>query len=645
MKSATGMVLLIFSVSLPAQNSPPETALVIRSDVREVAIDVAVHDKSGRAVSGLTAKDFTVWEDGKKQTITSVSSGSAEPGVSAKHIVLLFDNSVSSPGDQEASRRAAARFVETLAAPDRYMAVASAMFNEVTIHQNFTTNGAALKQGIERATPAAAAGRKDPTPPAHAPLQGNRAPKQGVSGTVDRINAPIAQGARGGVGYGRPTGQSMDSTQRDADPTRPLASWLEAVAHSLAPAPGRKAVILFSGKYSLVSDSNHSIAEAIQACNRANVAVYAIENGSSFATAVARGTGGAVYRVDGDLAENLAAIAREQDSYYRVGYLPPDSRDGACHSIRIKVNEGHPEVRSRTEYCTSRPLAIQTVKSSSGAAKRAIGDPAGGTSSASISLPYFYTGSNRARIYVSMDVVPAGVRFEKSAGGLNARIEVAGMTSTADSAIAAQFSDAVDVTRKTRAESDAFVKSPWHYEHQFLVASGKYTFRLALAEGDATLARVDTPLDVPPWDSGTLGMGALALCSGIQKPETGGLELEENMALQVSGYSFSPYAAYRFPRAQRVYLYTEIYDAGLTASPAPSISMRYRIVDTRTGETKLDSGKADVRNFVKPGSSRVPLATMLPLDKLKSGPYRLDVTAEHSSDSESVTRSVEFQME
>jgi VWFA-related protein len=643
-KSAAGMALLILCASLCAQDTASDTPLVIRSEVREVAIDLAVHDKKGGAIAGLTAKDFTVWEDGKKQMITSVSSGSADPEASAKHIVLLFDNSVSPIRDQEASRRAAARFVESLAAPDRYMAVASAMFDAVTIHQNFTTSGAALREGIERATPAAAADGTKATPPDNAPPPPGRVINPGVSGTVDQNNLPIAQGARGGVGYGQPTGPRMDTTPRTADPARALAAWLEAVAHSLAAAPGRKAVILFSGKYNLVSDSDRSIAQVIQACNRANVAVYAVENGSSFATAVARGTGGAVYRVDDELSENLAAIAREQDTYYRVGYMPPSSADGACHSIRIKVNDGNPEIRSRTEYCTSRPVAIVTAKGSGDGAKSVLADTAGTSSTASISLPFFYTGSNRARVYVSVDVIPGGVKFAKAGDTLNARIAVAGVASSAEGGTAAQFTDAVDLSRKTRAEADAFVQAPWHYEHQFLVGSGRYQFRMAFAEGDAAVARVEAPLDVPSWDSATLGMGALALCSGGQKAETGALELEENAALQASGYSFSPLASYRFPRTQRVYLYTEIYDPGLASSPLPSISMRYRIVDARTGEMKQDSGKADIRNFVKPGNSHVAVATMLPIEKLESGAYRLEVTTEHSSGSESVKRSVEFQI-
>jgi VWFA-related protein len=47
------------------------TDLVIRQNVRRVVVDVVVSDSSGKPVSGLNARDFSVTEDGKSQRIRS----------------------------------------------------------------------------------------------------------------------------------------------------------------------------------------------------------------------------------------------------------------------------------------------------------------------------------------------------------------------------------------------------------------------------------------------------------------------------------------------------------------------------------------------------------------------------------------------
>lgn len=66
---------------------------LIRSDFRLVLVDSIVADRQGAYVHGLTQKDFTVWEDGKQQTITTFSfqAGAASSGDRQPHnLVLVF---------------------------------------------------------------------------------------------------------------------------------------------------------------------------------------------------------------------------------------------------------------------------------------------------------------------------------------------------------------------------------------------------------------------------------------------------------------------------------------------------------------------------------------------------------------------------
>ncbi len=78
----------------------------IRSETKIVLVDAVVTDKKGY-VHDLTAKDFEVLEDDKKQAITSFSS-EADAGAASKaqthYMMLLFDDSSMDSSDQRRAR-------------------------------------------------------------------------------------------------------------------------------------------------------------------------------------------------------------------------------------------------------------------------------------------------------------------------------------------------------------------------------------------------------------------------------------------------------------------------------------------------------------------------------------------------------------
>src|SRR5579885_1847421 len=99
---------------------------VIRAETRLVLVDAVVTDKKGNYIRDLSQKDFRVWEDNKEQTIKSFSLESDEgaPSNSQRHyLVLFFDNSSMTPGDQTQARQAAMKFIERNAAPNRLIAI------------------------------------------------------------------------------------------------------------------------------------------------------------------------------------------------------------------------------------------------------------------------------------------------------------------------------------------------------------------------------------------------------------------------------------------------------------------------------------------------------------------------------------------
>jgi VWFA-related protein len=237
----------------PAQNQAPSPASdsstpVFKAETRLVLVDTIVTDNSGNYVTGLTAKDFKVWEDNKEQPIKSFSaeSGSAAPSEDHRHyLVLLFDNSTMSFADQAQAREAAAKFVEANAGPDRYMAVIN-FGGTLNVAQNFTPDAERLKQVVRNVK--------------FSNVSPNAQPTQ-----VASLGAPQLGSAEAHFG------------------TRTLLLALRSVAKSLASVPGRKSVVLLTAGFPMTPgapdyfERQSELMAVIDACNKANVAVYPID--------------------------------------------------------------------------------------------------------------------------------------------------------------------------------------------------------------------------------------------------------------------------------------------------------------------------------------------------------------------------------
>jgi Ca-activated chloride channel family protein len=113
---ALGLIALVFATGLAAIPQQP----AFRSGVDVVNLGVAVIDKSGAAVSGLTRDDFVVYEQGRKQELRYFAADGAQEAVGPDgdrpplHIGLVFDTSGSMDRDMELARSAAIRFLNRL---------------------------------------------------------------------------------------------------------------------------------------------------------------------------------------------------------------------------------------------------------------------------------------------------------------------------------------------------------------------------------------------------------------------------------------------------------------------------------------------------------------------------------------------------
>jgi len=350
---------------------------------------------------------------------------------------------------------------------------------------------------------------------------------------------------------------------------------------------------------------------------------------------LAAGTGGFVIHETNDLVGAMEKIGKEQDEYYILGYTPPDSDEGSCHTLRVKVDRGGTEVRARTGYCNSKPVDLLAGNSSEKDLEtRAIAAQAGNVS-ASMQLPFFYTAPNVARVNVAMEIATDNVKFDKQKGKYHATLNVLGLAYLPDGSVGARFSDSLKLEFDDKKLMEAFKEQPMHYENQFDVASGKYNLKVVFASGGESFGKVEMPLVVDPYDAKQFSMSGLALSKEARRASELGtgldaLLLEDRVPLIVDGVQLVPYGSNHFKKTDLTAFYFELYEPLLvTGDPKipPVVAFELRVLDGKTGEQKEDTGLMRVGLPKQTGSPMVPIGAKVPTASLTPGPYKVEIKA------------------
>jgi VWFA-related protein len=239
----------------PAQQSgeaPASDATVIKAQTRLVLVDTVVTDKKGSYIRDLTAKDFKVWEDNKEQAITSFSfedETASTDNSARRYLVLFFDNSTMDMGDQARARQAAAQFIDANSGPNHLMAIVD-FGGTIQIAQNFTSDADRLKQVVSGLKMSAV------SPNAQTPVQ------------MASLGAPPPDTIAGVPNFN-------DAEADFGVQTVMLA--LRTLAKDLSSVPGRKTLVMLTAGFPLTPQHMSELTAVIDACNKANVAVYPID--------------------------------------------------------------------------------------------------------------------------------------------------------------------------------------------------------------------------------------------------------------------------------------------------------------------------------------------------------------------------------
>jgi hypothetical protein len=362
---------------------------------------------------------------------------------------------------------------------------------------------------------------------------------------------------------------------------------------------------------------------------------------------LAQGTGGFVIANSNDLLGGMQRIADDQSQYYVLGYTPPESTEGSCHTLRVKVDRGGTQVRARSGYCNVRPKDLLAGNPIEKEMETRVSGEMAGNVTGSMEAPYFYTSPNTARVNLAIGIPSNALKFEKIKGKQHSAVNVLGIAYKPDGTIAARFSDTVNFDFEDKKELEQFQKQPYHYENQFDVASGQYTLKVVFSSGNESFGKLQLPLVVDSYDGKQFSMSAVALSNQMQRVAdlSTGLDSEllgDRTPLVVQGIQLVPSASNRFKKTDSVGVYAEIYAPLLTGPNPPQVGVELIVMDRKTGEKKVDVAS---RAATQAGSAVVPMGIKVPVDTLAAGSYRVELRALDSLGNSVKPRTADFDVE
>lgn len=365
--------------------------------------------------------------------------------------------------------------------------------------------------------------------------------------------------------------------------------------------------------------------------------------------ALANGTGGFVILNTNDLLGGMQRIANELSEYYVLGYVPAETPEGSCHTLKVKVERGDTVVRSRSGYCNVRPADMLAGKPVEKELENQANGTKSGTIAASMQTPYFYTSPNVARVNLAMDIPTNSIKFEKVKGKQHATLNILGIAYKGDNSVAARFSDAVNLDFDGKKEVEEFAKQPFHYENQFDVASGQYALKVVFSAGGEAFGKLESPLVIEPYDGKQFVMSAMALSNNIRRVSemATGLDaalMEDHTPLVSQGFQIVPAATYHFKKTDNAAIYAEVYEPLLTSS-TPQVGVEMKVTDKKTGEAKIDTGLQNAQTFIQKGNPVMAVGMKLPVAKLDPGSYRVAMQAVDSAGNKTQARSADFEVE
>jgi len=587
----------------PAQQQPPYRVHVT-SEL--VLVNVVVRDKKGNLVRDLRKDDFTLLEDGKRQTISSfdfenvdelTTAGAAEATVSGtaadtallrptdnpatlnardrRLMLLFFDFSGMEPEEIERSVDAAKTFVQTRMQPADLIALVSLATN-MRIDLDFTGDKAKVLAALTSYTSGQGQGFDN-----------------GATGSSE--GAAETSGAF--------TADDTDYNTFNAD--RKLLA-LQAIMQTLGKISQKKAIIYFSNGISQNGVDNQSALRAATASAvKANVSIYPVDirglqafppggeaqnaslhgqspyNGAAVLndlnsnastqdtlSTLASDTGGKAFFDSNDFGAVFSQVQKDSSAYYVLGFTSTNAlKDGRFRHLKVQLNRADLKLDYRSGYYAGRDFEHLNRTDREQQMQDELASELSQTDVAVYAgAAYFRQDDSHYYLSVSLVIPGSQIPFVQAKDKDNATIDVIGEVRADGRFAVGHLRDTVKLALDS---AEQVRRKNVQYNTGFVLAPGSYHLKFVVRENQTgRMGSFETDVQIPDLRKTPLRMSSVVLSSqrvpATAKKASGPHPLVQGQTELV------PNITHVFTQDQHLYLQYEVYDPARGKNPAPA---------------------------------------------------------------------------
>jgi VWFA-related protein len=625
------LTTLAWSVHAQQAQQPPRSIFRVRTDL--IPVDVSVLDKDRQPVRGLTAADFTVYEDGKRRPVVAFSAvdvpgpvrdATVAPWVrdapkdvvsndlpdEGRLVAILMDGTIPDGQPTIAAKAIAHAAVDELGAGDLAAVVRSTVFSNNGLSQGFTSDRARLIEAID------------------SPFMGTTEPPTMADGLQSPSPVPAS------------TFQTQDQCEV-----------LYNVAHAMREATRRRKVLIFVGTSLGLGRTRLRFGDDLRFCREvllaelaeSNVTVQVVDPvglltlaiGADYTTHarvtpdLQQGWGRQnQHRIDnlrvlpsltgGRLVANtntpqnfMPAVFAESQSYYLLGFEPASPVTKNAHAIRVEVRRRGVTVHWRSGYRTQPDAGVVARPAAPTAGDAPPPELAAALDGALphhdlplsvTAAPFALAASRKAAVAIAL-----GATLPASAGARTLDVTVGAFDIRGNSVGVGHQTINVpaDLTRTGRADEGLITRLD--------LPPGRYELRAA-AKDDAsgTIGSVFSFVDVPDFSGDALTM------SGVLLHREESPQVVDNPIATI--VPVVPTVARVFSRDDAVRAFLRIYQS---RNPQP-VTVTTRVIDATNRIVVEQRSELRVDAFL---ARSADVDVPLPLNQLTPGQYLLTIEA------------------
>ena len=669
------LIALALVVPLTAQQPKPQAPPVFRSGAQLTVETVTVKDKSGKPIEGLTAKDFSITEDGVPQTISFVEfqrvpnpsdplqAAEAVPAAPAavatplrppeeqhqispsapgdiryrdrRLLVLYFDLSAMPPNDLMRAYGAGQKFIATQMKTQDLVAIMTFQGGAVKVKHDFTGDRAQLQEVFDTL------------------IYGDDKDGDGISDATDT-----------GTAFGQ------DDAEFNILNTDRQLSALQTAATMLRSLPEQKSLVYFASGLRLNGvDNQAQLRATTNAAIRANVAIFPVDARGLVAEAplgdatraspggigmfsgqlanagmtnfqrsqdtlysLAKDTGGKALFDNNDLSVGIVQAAEAVSSYYIIGfYTTHPERDGRFHRVRISLTGGlSADLTYRQGYFADKEFGKFTAADKERQLEEALmlENP---VTEITIAMEVNYFQLNRAEYFVPVAVKLPGseLALARRRGAVRTVIDFIGEVKDDYGVTIQNVRDKLDIKLSDDTASQ-LAKRPIQYETGFTLLPGKYVIKF-LAR-DAETGRIGTfqsAFVIPNLNREEKRIPISSVVLSSQRVPLGGAlyTVKKDAALSADplvfdGQKLIPSVTRVFSKGRDLFVFLQAYQRN-----EPSMQPLVAFVSFYRGDVKVfETTPLAVTTGLDARTKAIPLRFSLPLADLPAGRYDCQVT-------------------